>query len=74
LIISCALCDKQMDTKKEPVKVTVKWVLQELLKMNDIKEEKEFPRVVKICTNCWENTLVKKPDKEDLSWEFNKEI
>ena len=63
-----------MDTKKESVKVTVEWVLRELLKMNDIKDDKEFPRVVKICVKCWENTLVKKPDKEDLSWEFNKEI
>ena len=63
-----------MDTKKESVKVTVEWVLQELLKMNDIKDDKEFPRVVKICVNCWDNTLVKKSDKEDLSWEFNKEI
>ena len=74
MLISCALCNKQMDTRKESVRVTVEWVLKELRELNNIKDDKEFPRVVKICTNCWENTLVKKTDKDDLSWEFNKEI
>jgi len=74
LIISCALCNKQMDTKKEKVRVTVEWVLKELIKLNEINDDKEFPRVVKICNNCWINKLEKKPEKEDLYWEFSKEI
>ena len=74
LNISCALCNKQMDTKKEKVRVTVEWVLKELIKLNDIDEDKDFPRVVKLCNNCWENKLEKKPAKENLCWEFNKEI
>lgn len=74
MIISCALCDKQMDTKKEKVRVTVEWVLKELMKLNEIIDDKEFARVVKICDNCYVNKLAKKPDKEDLYWEFNKEI
>lgn len=63
-----------MDTKKEKVRVTVEWVLKELIKLNEIQDDKEFPRVVKICNNCYENKLEKKPENEDLSWEFSKEI
>jgi plasmid replication initiation protein len=74
LNISCALCNKQMDTKKEKVRVTVEWVLKELIKLNEINDNKEFPRVVKICNNCYVKKLVKKPEKEDLFWEFSKEI
>ena len=72
--ISCALCNKQMDTKKEKVRVTVEWVLKELIKLNDINDYKEFSRVVKICNDCWVNKLEKKPEKEGLYWEFSKEI
>ena len=41
---------------------------------NDISEDKEFPRVTKICDDCWVNKLEKKPEKEGLYWEFSKEI
>jgi hypothetical protein len=63
-----------MDTKKEKVRVTVEWVLKELVKLNEIQDDKEFPRVVKICNNCYVNKLEKKPENEDLCWEFSKEI
>ena len=63
-----------MDTKKEKIKVTVEWVLKDLLRLNEIHDDTIFPRVVKLCSNCWENKLVKKPEKKDLSWEFNKAI
>ena len=32
-----------MDTKKEKVRVTVEWVLKELIKLNEINDDKEFP-------------------------------
>jgi len=72
--LSCALCDKQADTQKEKVVVTIEWVLKELLKLNDIEHNMEFPRVVKVCNDCWENRLKKKTEKEDYFWEFSKEI
>ena len=74
MIISCALCNKQKDTKKEKIRVTVGKVLKELVKINEINDDAEFSRVVKICNDCWVNKLEKKPEKEGLYWEFSKKI
>ena len=73
MILSCVLCNNQMDSKKEKVIVTVKWIMEELLKLNDIKHT-GFQRVVNICNDCWENKLKKKPDKEDYFWTFSKKM
>lgn len=73
MILSCNLCNNQMDTKKEKVFVTVEWIMEELLKLNDIQHS-DFRRVVNICNDCWENKLKKKPDKKDYFWTVNQEI
>lgn len=72
--INCVYCEKPMDTKKETVLVTVKWLYNELLKLNDIKANKNPPRVIGICTHCWESIFKKKLNLKDWYWTYNREI
>ncbi len=72
--VSCAICDRQVDTRKEDINVTVSWVFEDLLKKNNVKYDKKAPRVVKICNDCWNNKLKSKPEGKDFYWSFNKGI
>jgi len=72
--VSCVLCERQIDTKNEEVAVTVSWVLNDLVKRNNVKFEKNAPRVVKICKKCWDNVLKNKPEGSDYYWFFNKGV
>jgi len=72
--VSCAICGKTADTKKEEVKVTVGWVLENIAKDNGVNHEGSFPRVSMICNACWSKTLKKKPQGTDYFWIYNKEI
>jgi hypothetical protein len=71
--VTCAICDKEKETKKEDITVTVRWILRDLIKRNKIQYEKNIPRVVKICKKCWAS-LKDKPSGNDYYWLFNKEI
>lgn len=73
-VIPCFLCEKPVDTKKDKLMVTVSWVYEDLLKLNDLKSDKSAPRVVSVCSNCWDNKLKKKPDLKDKYWVHHKEV
>ena len=72
--IQCDICDRQVNTRNEDVYVTVSWVCNDLVKKNNVQSNKNFPQVVKICKQCWENTLKDKPQGTDYYWLFNRTI
>lgn len=72
--ISCIYCNASKDTRKETVYVTVEWIYKRLLEMNNLEPKGAVPRVVKICSNCWDNVFKKKVEDTNYYWTFNKEI
>ena len=72
--VQCTVCGRTADTKKEAVTVTTGWVLEEVVKMNDVNHEGSFPRVSMICSKCWNSVLRKKPEDKTSFWTYNKEI
>ena len=72
--IQCTICGRQIESKNEDVCVTVNWVANDLVKKNNVKLNKNLPRVVKICKNCWNNTFKDKPQGSDYYWFFDKTI
>ena len=72
--ITCTLCEKEVDTKNEEVFMTVKWCFEEMLKLNDIKIDKDIERVISVCSDCWTKKLKEKPSVKDYYWIYSKEI
>jgi len=72
--VTCAVCGKVTDSKKEEVKVTVGWVLEKIAKDNSIDPKSQYPRVSMICKSCWDKRLKSKPQGTDYFWIYNKEI
>lgn len=72
--LTCSLCERDVDTKKEDVFMTVKWCFEELLKLNKINIDKDLSRVVGSCSDCWANKLKKKLSSKNYYWIYNKEI
>jgi hypothetical protein len=72
--ISCSICNRQVDTSKEDVYVTVNWIGNDLIKKNNVKLNKKLSRVARICNTCWENTLKDKPKGTDYYWSFDKDV
>jgi hypothetical protein len=71
--VTCTICGKTCDTKKEDVFVTVGWVLEKIAKDNGINHE-GFPRVSMVCNICWNGKLKKKPEGSDYFWTYSKEV
>ena len=72
--IACSICDRQVDSNKEELFVTVNWIGNDLVKKNNVKLKKNLSRVVRVCKNCWNNTLKDKPEGTDYFWMFDKTI
>ena len=72
--ISCFNCEKTVDTKKEKLIMTISWLYKDLLKQNSLNSDKNPPRVLGICSNCWKNVFKKKLDLKDWYWEYNQSI
>ncbi len=72
--VTCSLCDKEVDTTKEDVFMTVKWCFEELLKANAIEVNKDLGRVISVCGDCWTHKLEKKLSTEDYYWIYDKEV
>ena len=71
--ITCTLCGKQLDTSKDDVNVTTEWIFEDLLRSNSVKPDSAIPRVVKVCSQCWDGTL-NSPQGNNISWKFNQSI
>jgi len=54
--------------------MTVKWCLDEMLKLNDLEVDKDLGRVVSICSDCWSNKLKKKLSVDNYFWIYDKEV
>ena len=50
--IACVLCNTRMETTKEDVYVTVRWMLKEILQLNQ-ETANEVPRICRLCATCW---------------------
>jgi hypothetical protein len=72
--VACSLCEKEVDTTKEDVFMTVKWCFEELLKANEMEVNKDLGRVISVCSDCWTNKLEKKLSTEDYYWVYDKEV
>jgi len=72
--VNCILCEREVETKNEDVFMTVRWCFVEMLKLNDIKVDRDVGRVVEICSKCWTDKLKNKPSMQDYWWVYNKEI
>jgi hypothetical protein len=72
--VTCAVCGKATDSKKEDVLVTVGWVLEKITKDNSIDHKGQYPRVSMVCKSCWNSKLKKKPEGTDYFWSYNKDI
>ena len=72
--VPCVLCDKEVETKKEDLYMTVKWCFDEMLKENNININKDLGRVISVCSNCWTNKLKTKLSIEDYFWIYDKEV
>lgn len=70
----CFICEGEVDTRKSRVYAAVRWYFKEALEMNDIKIDREIPRVVHVCFKCWKRSLKKKPNAENWYWPFSKKI
>jgi len=72
--VPCTLCDKEINTKKDNIYMTVRWRFKEMLDINKISLAHELPRVVGICSKCWSSKLKKKLDIDDYYWQYSKEV
>ncbi len=72
--IPCNLCDKEVETQNEELYMTVKWCLDEMLKLNDLEVDKDLGRVVSVCSDCWSNKLKKKLSVDNYFWIYDKEV
>lgn len=72
--VTCSLCEKEVDTTKEDVFMTVKWCFEELLKANEMEANRDLGRVISVCSDCWIKKLEKKLTIEDYYWVYNKEV
>ncbi len=72
--VSCILCNKEMETRDEDVIVTVSWILSDILRKNNLQCNRNIPRVVKLCTGCWESLKDKPSQDSSTYWLFNKTI
>ena len=71
--ITCTLCGKQLDTAKDDVNVTTEWIYKKILAENSVESSSAIPRVVKVCSQCWDETL-NSPDAKNIAWKFNPNI
>ena len=71
--IACTLCGKTLDTAKDDVNVTTEWIFKDLLATNSVEYNSGIPRVVKVCSKCWDDTL-NSPEAKTISWKFNSSI
>lgn len=71
--IACTLCGKKLDTAKDDVNVTTEWIFKDLLAANSVEYSSAIPRVVKVCSHCWDGTL-NSPEAKTISWKFNTSI
>ncbi len=73
-VISCFHCERPVDTKKETLTMTISWLYDDLCKENNIVDNKHPPRVLGLCSKCWNNVFKNKPNLKDWYWEYNKNI
>lgn len=72
--VTCSLCEKEVDTTKKDVFMTVKWCFEEMLKANEMEVDKDLGRVISVCSDCWTKKLKKKLSTEDYYWVYDKEV
>ncbi len=72
--VSCTLCEKEIETRNEEFYMTVRWCFEEMLKLNDIKVDKNLERLVGVCSDCWTNRLKRKLSIDDYYWLYNREV
>jgi hypothetical protein len=72
--VACTLCDKEVETKENDLYMTVRWCFDEMVKLNDLKVDKDLGRVIGVCADCWSNKLKKKLSVDDYYWMYDKEV
>ena len=72
--IPCNLCDEEVETQNEELYMTVKWCLDEMLKLNELEIDKDLGRVISICSDCWSNKLKKKLSGDNYFWIYDKQV